>query len=489
MSPDSQGNYYQSSLGSISGFNQTNLPSDSFNLTRVGWSIDQLQQFLLNISDVNFPTDDWVRKVDELITSHITDYNNPHHVTLDQIISDFTRDVLNNIVAGTPPNIPPFFAYDAICPLPLNEVYPAAYSYSNLYTMNEGGVLQNRTQDSELLGTDQVTGVAGLPLFLSFTNSVPANWATRPSTPLNTTITLRPSTNLFYPFGFYAVSENTGNGPFGINLPFTSNLNQVYTVSFFLLPTIVGGSIVINQQGNIADTATIDLLNHTVTTSSDAIMAQIYSYASGVIRVTASFTASVNSTTNNVIITHLNPEATTTSRSGQANRQIFSIGNPTVAPTSINHPIILNAAAPALTSDLTLSLAAVSAPASFNELMITLTFDLYPTLDSDTTIFGKLLSFGSLSIQRDQTHLYVYKGSNKIFTSKILEGLNIVSLSYSSTKIIFKDLASPRQTVTGSFSPLATNSVYLGKCNGYLRSLAFYAAQDNNQCVEFLTNG
>lgn len=488
MVDNSTGDYFASSLGSISGFNQVTPPTGNPSLTQTGWSIDSLQQFLLNISDINFPTEDWVRKVDELITSHIADFNNPHRVTLDQIIADFTRDVLGNIVPGTVPDAVPFFAYDAVCPLPLNDIYPASYTYSNLYSMNEGGVLLDSTQDSELLGTDSSSGKPGLPLFLPFSTVTPLDWATEGSTALNTTLTPSNLSSVFYPFPFYTVTEtNQSNSSFGLNIPCTTIVGNVYTTTFFVRATNAGGSLLVYQNGDQNNTAEISLLDGSVTTVAPAMVTEAYLYPSGVIRISVCYTAA--NTSNAVVVNHINPNDTSSNRTGQVGRQIFLVAYPTTSHTSLNHPIVLDLTAPASSSPMVLSLDAARVPPTLPSLMITLTLDLYPTLSNNVITYDPVLSFGNLQIRRDQTSLYVYLGSNLLFTSTILEGLNIVSLSYSPTTIVFKDLATARQTVTGSFTGLSTSTVTFGRFNGYLRSFAFYAGSDTNQCLEFLTNG
>jgi hypothetical protein len=95
---------------------------------------------------------------------------------------------------------------------------------------------------------------------------------------------------------------------------------------------------------------------------------------------------------------------------------------------------------------------------------------------------------GDLVISRNQTEVTVAVAGDILFTSDILDGLNVFSLSYSATSLSFKDILSDKKTETGSFPTISTEDVRFGPFGGYLIQAAFYNQVDNTQVLEYLTN-
>ena len=482
-------NYYKPSQGSLTGFDQANLPTNGPDLSQTGWSISQLKSFLLNENNLNFPSQEWVRILDDLINSHVNNFNNPHQLTLDQLTSNFVRDVIGSIVPGTPPSIPPFFSYDSSNPLPLEDIFPAAYSNINLFRMNDGGVFVDPSSESVNISVDSITNQPGIPLFSPITNILPTNWATQTTTRINTLLNQVSHTSLDYPFNFYAVTETYVYGNFGINLQATQTASTVYTASMFILPASISGSLVICSGGDLSNSMVVNLTDGTFKCSSSTVIGETFVYSTGVIRISFSFTSESTAGTKTVNVFHKNSTDDVLPRNGQLNRLLFTVFNPVITKSSLNQPALINNSVSSSVTSMTFDLSAANAPSTLSNMMITLGLNVYPTLPGATLANTLIFTFGNLTVTRDQTNIYVKLATTTLFTSPIQNGHNVLSISYSPTKIIFKDLTNDRAVVTGSYTPLSTTQVSAGLFDGYLKYMVIYAISDTSMCVEYLTDG
>lgn len=481
-------NYFQPSLGSITGFDKITLPDGTVDLAKTGWSLDELRRFLLNENGANFASPDWVLLLNEMIQEHIQDHNNPHEVTLEQVTPDFVAGVLENLTSGTVPDVSPFLSFDVDCPLPLGNIYPATHTTSNSYRVIEGGLFVDTATELENVGVSSLTGDAGLPMFNYTSSIVPDNWYARPDFPINTTVIKRPGNDLSYPFDFYTVSEVAGTHSSGVALGAAVGAGSVYTLTFFVLPTAAAGSLVIYQSSDASNTMTVDLVTGGYELTSDQIVGDTTQYQSGVIRVSFRFTGRASGN-NQVVILHRNSNDTSTVRDGQDGRILFHMGKPLISQAPQNHPIPVVGAAAFGNSALVFDPVRLRIPSTLNRLLLTLSIDLGDEPSGFRGAERTILDMGSLKIVRDAQNIYVKLGGITLFTSTILPGLNVVALSYSPVSVVFKDRAGDRQTLTAQFSPLALSAMTVGQFDGYLRSIALYATSDETKCVEFLANG
>jgi hypothetical protein len=475
--------------GTLSGFDKVDLPNDNPKLEQTGWSIAQLQAYLLNQSEINFPTADQMIEYEQDVTDHVMDFNNPHQVTLDQIVGNFVEQVLGSIVPGTPPALTPFFAFDAVLAMPLGDIFPATYAPANLYRSTEGGVFINPAFETEIIGTDYSQHFPGIALFSQITNAREVAWNTNPATLINTQLSATTFPNLATPFAWFQVSETAGVGTFGIALHATEELATMYTLTLYIMPSVVKGKLIFSQPSDATNTMTVDLSDASFVLSSDQVQGSTLMDPSGMIRVSFSFTSGSPIADTSVTIMHENTGDNTTARLGVANRPLFSLAKPLITKAPRNQPVPYDGNAPWSTSPFAIDLSKIPAPSLMSSLLITLSLDIWPMLSSAKLVDTLILSFGQIQITRDQINIYVAVNGKTVFTSKILEGLNIITLSYSPSALIFKDLASPRQSVSGVYAAVPTSSVTIGPFAGYLREAAFYALADTLGCVEFLTNG
>lgn len=488
MTENPNTDYYKPSKGSLSGFDSIELPDGNVDIVKTGWSIEQLRAFLTNESGSSFPNEATIQSINDLVISHLNDFNNPHRVTLDQLDRNFVLDIFGTITPGNPPSIPPFFSFDSICALPLPDVFPATYSNTNFYRMNEGGTFINPSSETEILGVDYVTNVPGIPLFSNLTNVVPSDWATQPTTALKTVITIGIA-NAALPFNVYSVEETNQTGIFGVSIPITQAQATWYTLNFFLVSTITGGSVVIYQPSSPNDKMVVDLTTGDYTFSNANVTGEVFIYPSGIMRVSFGFISKTPDPDNAVHVAHLNHEETVLSRAGQVARPLFVICNPIATRSSLNHPVHINRELVGTCTTFVPTLSKVATPASLQNFILTFAVNIYPTVAGVSVLDTRILTFDTLSIERDSTNVYVKIAGTTIFTSAILRGLNVFTLSYSPTTIIFKDIATEREFVVGSYSGLSTAAMSFGPCGGYLKCFALYAISDTTKCLEYLTNG
>lgn len=488
MSDNPNAKYFQSGLGSIAGFLDSTSNPDGVDIVRTGWSLDQLKQFLLNEGDLNFPPEDWVRLVNELITDHLNDFDNPHNVTLNQIVSDLVKEVLGSVTPGTAPAVAPLFAYDATAPLPLGDIFPMTYSSTNLYRMTEGGIFTNPASENQVIGVDTVTNKAGIPLFGNLTNIVTPNWYQQPNLLVNTQLTDIPHPSITYPFHFYQVTETNSTGDFGIDLPIQAVGSTGYTASFFILPSINNGSLVIGQPTDSDNVMTVKLSDGSYTLSSNQIVGETFVYPSGIVRISFGFITSPYPD-NAVRILHQDDTDTGTLRKGTATRPLFSMIHPMVTTSTLNQPVLVNPTLSASASPLVAQLTPAGVPPVLNNFTLSLTLNLYPKPLHAKVYDTNVVTMGQFSVTRDQTRLYVNLAGIPIYSSVILTGTNVLTISYSPTKLICKDLANVRKEYAGAYPPVASSIATLGPCGGYLNNLALYGVSDTDHSVEFLTNG
>jgi hypothetical protein len=490
MSDNPNLGYYQPSLGSLTGIEQFNIPRDNPNIADTGWSIEQLRRFLLNQSDINFPSTEWLQQIEQVIQEHVTDVNNPHQTTLDQIVSDIVSQIIGSVVPGTPPTTSPFYTFDATANLPLGTVAPATYNPQNLYRRTQTGSIVNAQTEQDKLGVDTTGGSVGVPLYSTMTNNTPVNWDTLPSTLLNTTLVNDPDVLTVYPFTFKAVNETPTVGVFGVNIPITQNLQAAYTTCFYVKASSVEGKIRIYQPSNTSNYIDVNLVDGVSEFYTDTMGGTSVRYADGVIRVCVTFTSSSSLADNALCVVHLNPEQTGNgTRQGSLGRTVFSIAHPQTTQSTLNTPPFVNLSQTASCPTLSLNMDNTQIPENLDSVLMTFSIDIHPTPQISPISDPTILTFDSLIISRDQIKVYVSVEGNTLFTSDILDGVNTFSISYSNSKIIFKDLFGERQVSQGDYPALATANVTFGPFGGYLLNASFYNEVDNLSVVEYLTNG
>jgi hypothetical protein len=488
MSSNVNSAYYRKSGGTISGFGAMVPDTGAPDLLKVGTSVEELMEFLSNRRGVNFPSNEYVRQVQEALDAHLADHSNPHHTTLDQIVGGGADAIFGAIVPGTVPQNPPFYGFDASLGLPLGVFVPAAVSMANIYRQSAGGVLIDIATETDIVGTDYGTNAAGIPLYSMLESVTSDTWYTDPVLGLNTQVTEYVDPSLRYPFSFYQVNETPVTAFFGINIPTLQDPNAGYALTFYVIP-IVDGSLRVYLPSNANDYADIDLADGTVTVVSSTMSCVAHRYASGVLRISVGFVSDIASPDTHVRVVHIEHGSSAPTRSGAAGRAIFLIGHPQTTISALDPPAIVNAASPATMSGMTLYLQSTGAGATITDFTVTIGITIYPGGQNSTIVDSTIFTMGPLLLLRDQSTVTLSYEGSPLFTSDILEGFNEFTISYSPSKIIYKDMATDRRVSDGNFAALPTASVIVGPMGGYLRHIYFYNQFDDAQLTEYLTNG
>lgn len=485
---DNSGNF-RPSQGSLTGFDSVKPSNTDNNLAVLGVSATNLMDYLRNQNDLNFPSPDWILSVQQQILDHISDHNNPHKTTLAQIEPDFTGKILGAIVPGTVPETIPFYSFDARYELPLGTIFPATYTSSNIYRQTSGGWLVNPSQEADVIGTDYISNRAGIPLFSGMTNIVPSNWDSTSNTLINTAIGTLVDPTINYPFAFKEITETPNTGLFGFDIPMTQGLQVAYTTSFFVKPSLSLGKLRIYQPSDPATYMEVNLTDGSFAVYSDVMTGNVVRYVSGVLRISLNYISKNPTPDNKLRIVHLNTGATGDgTRTGSLGRKLFSIANPITTRAALDQPAMIDLTQPASTSTFVPKMTAIGFPATLQNVTVSMALTLHPSSLQAPVTDPTIMTFGNLIISRDQRTIRVAVNGVQLFSTPILEGYNVITLSYAADKLVFKDLANPRQEATGTFAPLSTSTISFGPFGGYLNNVAFYAQSDTSGLVEFLNN-
>jgi len=489
MSDNQSVGYYQPSKGSLTGFDKLNIPTDNPNIYDVGWSVENLRRYLENQSGANFPSSEFIQSVEQAIRDHENDFDNPHKTTLSQIVGDIISQVIGAVVPGTPPTVSPFYVFDASCNLPLGTIFPASYTTANLYRRSQTGSLIDAEVEQEKIGTDTTAGLNGLPLYSTMENITPGNWASLTPTLVNTTFSDNTDLQTFYPFVFKDVKETPIAAMFGVDIPMTQNLQTAYTCSFYIKKGDVDGSVRIYQPSDSLNYIEVNLTDASASYFTDTMTGSFVKYQDDVIRASITFTSSASLADNALRVIHLDTDQTGNgTRQGSLGRRLFSIGKPQTTTGAIDQPTFVDPNQVASCPRLDLNMSSLGIPDELTAFIVAFSVSIKPTPQITPVVDPTILSLGGLTISRDQTKVRVTVDGTQLFTSDILEGINTFAISYSPTKIIFKDITGDRQVVTGVYPSIVTADASFGPCGGYLLQAAFYNQVDDTTVVEYLTN-
>lgn len=489
MSENSSLGYYQPSKGTLTGFDRVNIPNDNPNIKDTGWSVEQLRRFLENQSDVNFPSNEWIQSIEQMIRDHENDFNNPHRTTLSQIVGDIISQVIGSVVPGTPPDTSPFYVLDAASNLPLGTFLPASYTTNNLYRRTPTGAIVNAQTEDDKVGVDTTGGVIGIPLYSTMTNVTPNNWSSQSSTRLNTTLSVNTDLQVFYPFTFHDVKETPTTAQFGIDIPCTQNLQTAYTTSFYVKAGAVTGFLRIYQPSDMSNYIDVDLTTGETSFFTDTMGGSTVRYADDVIRISVTFTSNSAVVDNKLRVVHLNTGQTGNgTRSGSLGRHIFSVAQPQTTQSTLDQPTMIDLTQTAGCPTLPLNMDVLGLPNQLTSFILTFAVSMRQTPQVTPISDSTILIMGDLVISRNQTQVTVAVDGTIVFTSDILDGLNVFSLSYSPTALAFKDIFNDKQTTTGTYPTIITDDATFGPFGGYLIHAAFYNQVDNTQVLEYLTN-
>ena len=482
--------YFQPSLGSLTGFDSISLttpPTGIEQLPLQGWSIETLRAFLLNFNEMNFPSKSWIIQVEDDIINHLDNVSNPHNVTLDQINASLIGDVLPGLIPGTVPYVAPFYAFYATNELPLTDIVPATHTSTNMYRLTRAGQFVDPSTEVVNVGSDYIIGDGGIPLFAPYTNLIPTNW--EPTLVLtNVTATLDTTSDLGYmPSPAYLIEEQDAVGSFSTAIPIALVANTTYSMVWFIAPQVQNGYLRVYFPNNPTLFAVVPFNSVLPVTNTTNPMFDIRTMPNGNIRVAVTFNSGSTPATS-IVMAYSDYNDVWNNRVGFPSRPIYSISSPVLSTSSALQPIPIVSGVTTSSSTFVPSMNLVTTATALPDITIALDLYMAPSIAGTVMTDTTLLAMDKLLLARDAINIVLYYNGTQLFTAPIVQGLNSIAVSYSSSEIILLTNNSQRQTVTGAYGSLLITSPAVGPCGGYLLSLTMYAMADGDHCLEFLLN-
>lgn len=471
--------------GSITGFNRFVTADGDIDPVLTGWSIDQLMAYLRDPKFI--PSRDWIIALENDMIEHLEDFNNPHQTTVDQVASDFVSQILSSITPGTVPDIGPFYSFKADVELPLGDFFPASVNFSNIYRLKSNGIFKPSSSDPSYVGTDYSAGLGAIPMYASFTNYVSDEWNEDTNSSVNTLITESVITPDFLPGRAYRISETSTTGIFGVRIAADLSSSVSYTVAMFVASAGIEGSLKIGQPDDPTKFAILSLDTGEHVVSDPSVQISTTMYKNGVIKVSYSFTT-LPLTLGSVVVAFYEASGTISGRVGIYGRDIFLISTPLITTAPPQFPIPFNKTLPALSDSFVIDTSRfIDYPTTARfTTSLDVVMDVLTVPILGTNIY--ILRMDPFYITRTETLIELRVDGIILYYCPIVQGLNRISVSYTSDEIVFKHMNNDSVIIPGPFPPIPTTNWSLGPFGGYLASHEYYATSDTNRLLEFLNN-
>ena len=459
--------------GSISGFDSIIDDTLTTILTK-GWSKEQLHQAILNLREQVGTSG--VQTLLKLLSAHLSDYNNPHKVTIAQIASDVIAQLLNPILPGTPPSTPPIFALYPELPVQM-EYLPFAYTGAadandvyGLLVPNNAGSYGGKPTDiipHDLVGTAPV-----IPMITAIDTTKVATTETLLTGTQSVTSTRTGFSGL--------VADGTSPKQVGFQEVITAPLNTPLTMTHYVIPD-TGVTFIILTRGTatiIVDLTAVTALSNTPSTD----IGDVERLPNGTYRITHCFTP----TDATPITVAAQQGATVDAPVAFTNAQPAFLRRVTLITDTIG-PV------PPLADGVTTLTKSVLTGTFLDVLEKAVTVSLtLASLPNPNKVETPILVFGGVTVSTTPTG---YKIATNTGTSYFLETsqTNVfvrMAFSLSATRLCIKFRDEAKMVITGDFTTLlpTTNTFTLTDFHGAIRDMAIYAEADRDQLLEFLTD-
>lgn len=504
MAVENNATLKMAATGSISGFSGITLP-DGTQLTEENFSVSQLMAYLRAFDATYSPAR--IRGLEQVVASHIRDFNNPHQDNISMLTSDLAGTLLRKYVPGTAPKDFPLVSVEAAFVDVGSVLVPMTFARDGeLNVINRQGYLQ-------YIGANQpcVDWQEGYPMLPCWgaKNQYFQELDIQDSTSfsaLNTTMASGTFAGVVPVIMTDQVSltENAVQSNFGLNINFGTLLTNgsEYTLSLFVYPQKGYGSYVL-QLGS-GEYVVFDIQSETIALSSTTVNGYLCPLPNGWWRIGINFTYQ-NSDVASIL--SYSPKTYTASGStfsasdmtyvGQLGTALMTVYGPQVTdgpgmapltqtgniqPTTISIPGF-GAAINTTSGMLVLRYKNAAGLAANTETIASVTSDITVTEKSQSTTMGvsRSVSFGvGVTSPAQQVTL----------TPNSPDGLFSAALSYSPQDIIALSDNTVRTSVSGqgkNFQSLAAaTTITIGSFNGGLNALELYAFPDDGQTLEFL---
>lgn len=465
--------------GSITGFDQIVDETVTSILTK-GWSKEQLHQAILNFKDTYGK--DGLNQLLSILMAHLSDFNNPHRVTIDQVTGDIIELLLAPILKGTPPSTPPIFGINPNIRVPASLLmygYNGGLDANGKYAyglVSPSGRIS--APDPAFLPVDMAYGTPYLPLTPALT--APESDVTltpTPGTVLGSTpddgYHLGPSMSLI-PYQ----ADKGGASAIGFTAPITVNTTTGTSFTFFVRPADQTKMIVLTNNGN---TIEFDTTANTIASSSLDFVGELYVLTNGCYRVGVTLAKTGSPT-----ITVSAYNTTEYANPGTIAQGVIGMWctHPVVTDTPAPIPVMLSRTTSTTASAITCTVP----PAIATDMMCVCVLSALPTsLPQDALVF----SLGGIDVRFNGTVFTIITNTGAQYsTSGDMTQFTKLAFSVSKTRLCMKFQNKAKVVIPGDFSSLAFtgSSFTIGNLCGGVISLALYAESDRDQMLEFLTD-
>ena len=228
--------------GSIAGFGEIDLSGDGTPeaIMPGNFSAAELTRRLLEIRRDLDPNE--LHRIMMMVQDHLQNLDNPHEVTLDAIITDVVKDMLEPFIPGTVPSTQPTFSFHAL----LSNLYPMTVTRSSEVTVIDvtGRLV---TVPPNTLAVDYSEGHAQVSLWGEHRNLITCSNTVITSEGSGIFATLKSAIpNLKAPDGssaYVIVSDTTDTTEHGYSITITPG--SVGTTSAFIYPLVSSGYLVV----------------------------------------------------------------------------------------------------------------------------------------------------------------------------------------------------------------------------------------------------
>lgn len=479
--------YYRSTPGTIAGFDSVSTGSNGLDLTTGGFSLDNLRAFLLNENEENFVSKEWMLQLEDIIYSHKANQNNPHNVTIDQVTSAFSADILGSLFPGTVPDVPPFFSFIAGLELPLGTIVPATYSQTNRLRMTPGGALIDPNAESAVVHTTYDPGVGGIALFSPTTNYSYYPWSSFAQAAVNVTIGSQYAvTNM--PFMLRQIMETSVFNVFGVDISIPMTASNYYTTSFFYKKEMPGTILRFFKNNSPNDFTTVYMDSEIIAVTGDGPSVKITQNNGSTCRLSVGYQAEDSNPSTLLSIRHYREDMDIGPRNGFPGRVIFSMGHVFTTKNMLNQPTPIDISVGGSSTNLVFNFSDVTSVNQLDALTGSFIYDFSLGEAGRTLVGTSIATIDVLTFVRDATTVYLKVSGTTVAQMPLQEGINSFAFSYTRGKISFKCNDIPRVDVTGTYPRLNLTTFTFGQCEGYLVSSTLYAMGDNHQTLEFLTD-
>ena len=255
--------------GSISGFTQINKSSDpdildhkkprepkTYSTDEIIEAIRRLQKQLDPQAFIN---------LQKTIQEHITDFDNPHQVSIDDVRGDFRTDLFTKILPGT---VPKSLPWTILIPETLKTITHITTRNTPLYVCSREGYLDRVPENTPAI--DHSTGMPMLASWGARTNKLPNSQPldNTQSETINATMDVPESDDSFSPVRdheYGLIVDTQTESRHGYSFSVTYNTNKDHVSSLFILPHVTTGYFTLFIGGDESLQATLDIENQTYT--------------------------------------------------------------------------------------------------------------------------------------------------------------------------------------------------------------------------------